>query len=103
MKYIHEALNEMYQPFWVGRVEYTENGTPSFHPEHKNQMPDLEDVLAKIEAIKDVYEALEQIQTLEAEITPRRQREALLTEEGKAWLVEQDAKIAALRAQLAKQ
>lgn len=40
-----------------------------------------------------------EIRELEASITPRRLREALLTTEGAAWLAEVDARIAALRAQ----
>lgn len=41
---------------------------------------------------------LSQIAAIEATITQRRIREAALTEAGKAWLAEQDAAIAALRA-----
>ena len=37
---------------------------------------------------------------LEASITPRRLREALLTEEGKQWLADVEAQIAAYRSQL---
>ena len=40
------------------------------------------------------------IRNLEATITPRRLREALLTDEGKAWLADVEAQIAAHRAQL---
>jgi len=40
-----------------------------------------------------------QIQALEATVTQRRLREAALTDEGKAWLADLDAQIAALRAQ----
>jgi hypothetical protein len=43
---------------------------------------------------------LEQINVLEAKVTPRRQREALLTDAGKVWLADIDAQIAVLRAQL---
>jgi hypothetical protein len=42
--------------------------------------------------------AQEQIRTIEATITPRRLREAVLTAEGKTWLEAADAQIAALRA-----
>ena len=41
-----------------------------------------------------------QILEIEETITPRRMREATLTEAGRAWLVERDAEIAALRARL---
>lgn len=44
---------------------------------------------------------LAQIADMEAQQTPRRIREAALTEEGKAWLEGLDAQIAVLRAQLA--
>ena len=40
-----------------------------------------------------------QIAALEATMTPRRVREATVTDAGKAWLVGLDAQIAALRAQ----
>lgn len=43
---------------------------------------------------------LVQIAALEATVTPRRQREAITTAEGKAWMVKLDAQIAALRAGL---
>ena len=41
--------------------------------------------------------ALSQIAALEASVTQRRIREAALTDTGKSWLAEVDAKIAALR------
>jgi len=41
--------------------------------------------------------ALEQILALEATATPRRLREAALTEEGRTWLQDLDMQIAALR------
>jgi len=41
-----------------------------------------------------------QILALEATITERRLREAVLTDEGKVWLASVDAQIAALRGQL---
>lgn len=41
------------------------------------------------------------IANLEATITPRRMREAMLTDAGKAWLTDIDTHIASLRSQLA--
>lgn len=41
-----------------------------------------------------------EIAALEATATPRRMREAALTDAGRAWLADLDAAIAALRAQL---
>lgn len=43
-----------------------------------------------------------EIAKLEASITERRKREALLTDSGRAWLAAKDAEIAALRAQRPK-
>jgi hypothetical protein len=43
---------------------------------------------------------LAEIAALEATVTNRRLREAALTEDGKAWLAEVDARIAALRGTL---
>lgn len=40
---------------------------------------------------------LNDILVIEAEITPRRLREAILSEEGKAWLLDKDNKIKAIR------
>jgi hypothetical protein len=44
--------------------------------------------------------ALAEIARIERSITPRRQREALLTDQGKAWLAARDAEIATERAKL---
>ena len=49
---------------------------------------------------KPVVTVKDQIAAIEAEITPRRLREAVLSVEGAAWLEAKDAEIAALRAQL---
>jgi hypothetical protein len=43
---------------------------------------------------------MDHIRNLEATITPRRLREAVLTPEGKAWLEDVEAQIDAFRAQL---
>lgn len=40
---------------------------------------------------------VQQIEAIERSITPRRIREALLTDAGRGWLAEQDAAISALR------
>lgn len=45
--------------------------------------------------------AVEGILSIEQEITPRRLREAILSEEGKAWLLGKENKIKALRSQKA--
>ena len=45
-------------------------------------------------------DALIKIATLEREITPRRLREAVISEDGKAWLEAKDAEIAIERAKL---
>lgn len=44
----------------------------------------------------------EQISVLESTITPRRLREATLTDAGKTWLADVDSQIAVLRATLTK-
>lgn len=44
--------------------------------------------------------AIAEIQFLEAQVTSRRLREALLTQEGAAWLAGTDGQIAALRGSL---
>ena len=56
-------------------------------------MPTLVDLPPLTEAEK----VQAQIYAIEADITPRRMREAALTAEGKAWLAAKDAEIAALR------
>jgi hypothetical protein len=43
---------------------------------------------------------LRQISALEASVTPRRAREAILSDAGRAWLANVDAQIATLRGQL---
>ncbi|MGJ0509071.1 MAG: hypothetical protein ACR652_18510 [Methylocystis sp.] len=58
-------------------------------------------VVAKVsEPQKTSDPAQTQIDELEFSITPRRLREAVLTESGAKWLSEVDAKIQALRAKL---
>lgn len=44
--------------------------------------------------------AKREIEDLEAKITPRRMREAVLTEQGKAWLVDIESQIKTLREEL---
>jgi hypothetical protein len=51
----------------------------------------------KAEALE---QALSEIQRLESQITPRRMREAVLTEEGATWLANQEALIATERNKL---
>ena len=60
------------------------------YPEGWSTTPPAPDPNAAIDA---------QILALEATVTQRRLREAALTDEGKAWLADVDAQIAALRAQ----
>lgn len=48
---------------------------------------------AKHEAEKPRNQALAKIKKLEAEVTERRKREAILTDEGRAWLQAQEQKI----------
>lgn len=48
----------------------------------------------------DRAETQRQIQTLEAQQTPRRMREAVLTAEGKAWMDDVNSQIDALRVKL---
>lgn len=71
------------------------------------QVPLTEAELAEIEAARPALAAeaarkaiLAEIAALEATVTPRRLREAALTEAGKAWLADVDAQIAVLRASL---
>jgi hypothetical protein len=70
-------------------------------------VPLTEDELASVQAAKAAALAeapriaiLAQIAAIEATVTQRRLREAALTEDGRAWLADVDAQIAALRAQL---
>ena len=65
-----------------------------FSPEEEAQRNAEEKVWAD-EAIK--REALAEIHRLEDTITPRRLRDAVLTDEGKAWLTNVEAKIATER------
>jgi hypothetical protein len=56
-------------------------------------------VLVSTETLPDLS-ARDQIAGLEMQITPRRLREAVLTAEGKAWLEDCEARIAALRSKI---
>ena len=53
-----------------------------------------------VPAEKTSADIIEEIAALEATVTNRRLREAALTEDGKAWLADVDARIAALRGTL---
>lgn len=55
---------------------------------------------AVIEEVEVQLTIQQQIEVLEASITTRRLRDAVLTEEGKAWLSGVEAQIAQLRGQL---
>ncbi|NLG06031.1 MAG: hypothetical protein GX567_19715 [Clostridia bacterium] len=59
------------------------------------EKPDTRDPVA---AVRSQVQA--RIDAIEAQITPRRLREAVLTPEGAVWLAEREAEIAALREQL---
>lgn len=61
---------------------------------------ELEAILAAKNALTPNQKTLQSIATIEATITPRRLREALVSQAGKDWIAAQDAAIAALRAQL---
>ncbi len=57
------------------------------------QFPQYEEQEEREAALRRIYE-------LEGEITPRRLRDAVLTEAGREWLVEQELQIAIVRSQL---
>lgn len=63
-------------------------------PDENGNPISVETVIEPIDLIKT------EIQNIENTITPRRLREAVLTEEGRIWLINLEAEIAALRAQL---
>ena len=67
---------------------YTVEEWEALHPTPKAQEPDKNAVI------------LMQIEALEMQQTRRRMREAALTEEGRLWLENLDARIEALREQL---
>ena len=52
------------------------------------------------EAGRTAREALQQIVALESQVTPRRMREATLTDAGKLWLTNIETQIAELRSKL---
>ena len=54
---------------------------------------------AEFDAVYETFDIKEQIKALEAQITPRRLREAVLGVDG-GWLAQQEAAIVALREQL---
>lgn len=68
-----------------------------FTPEEEARADEFE---ARIEAEAPRRAALDEISSLEATVTNRRLREAALTDEGKAWLLDVEAQIKKLRANL---
>jgi len=83
------AVDEDYQAS-EGEVVFEEYPTPE---QLSASFPEYD-----IEAVKE--QTKRQIFELEKQVTPRRLREAALTEEGKTWLADIDQQIADLRASL---
>ena len=69
---------------------------------HYNEIIKQEAVIADYQApvLTGSQQAMQLISDLESEITPRRLREAVISEDGKAWLEAKDAEIAIERAKL---
>jgi hypothetical protein len=86
------------QPFEVtpplAWIECADDVTPQTHKYEGGQFALLPPVVPPTPSITS------QILALEATITERRKREAILTQEGRDWLTAVDAQIATLRGQL---
>jgi len=91
-------MTKLYSPSTRGfyEIEIHGNNIPSDAVQVTNE--EYIDILAT--PILKVLTVQEQIVELEAQQTPRRLREAVLTEDGELWLTSIEAQITALRAQL---
>jgi|DEB19_MinimDraft_3_1074340.scaffolds.fasta_scaffold24088_2 hypothetical protein len=85
------------QPFTMGGVNYPYNWLRLMTPSERMQFGAIELPEPAPEVTPYVPTPLDEIRNLEAQITPRRLREAVLTPEGKAWLEGIEAQISALR------
>ena len=85
------------QPFTMGGVNYPHNWLRLMTPTERMQFGAVELPEPASEVTPYVPTPLDEIRNLEAQITPRRLREAVLTPEGKAWLGGIEAQISALR------
>ena len=76
--------------------------------EYEHMLPDGCIAITEVEAEELAPKAapadliMQQIYTLEHSITPRRLRDAMLTDSGKEWLVDIESQLDILRAQLSK-
>lgn len=91
----------------IGRgneVNWQDLGDGQYHlvnwPSDLEQPANMEELRAEYAAFEAGLPIRIQIKALEAEITERRKREAILTDAGKQWLANKEAEIEALRAQL---
>ncbi len=85
------------QPFTMGGVNYPSNWLRLMTPTERTEFGAIELPEPPEQVTPYIPTPLDEIRNLEAQITPRRLREAVLTPEGKAWLEGIDAQIAALR------
>ncbi|MBM4231690.1 MAG: hypothetical protein FJ184_13305 [Gammaproteobacteria bacterium] len=85
------------QPFNMGDVQYPSNWLRLMTPSERLEFGAVELPEPEPPVTPYVPTAFDEIRNLEALITPRRLREAVLTPEGKAWLEGIDAQISALR------
>lgn len=85
------------QEFEMGGVRYPSNWLRLMTPTERTEFGAIELPEPPEQVTPYVPTPFDEIRNLEAQITPRRLREAVLTPEGKAWLEGIDAQIAALR------
>jgi hypothetical protein len=85
------------QEFEMGGVRYPSNWLRSMKNDERMAFGAVELPEPESPVTPYVPTAFDEIRNLEALITPRRLREAVLTPEGKAWLEGIEAQIAALR------
>lgn len=93
MPYFKDSNNKLY----FLSTEDIAHGGKKYLPIGNKQITDAAAALLQ-EASAPALTVQQQILAIEATITPRRLREAVLTPEGKTWLETADAQIVALRA-----
>jgi hypothetical protein len=86
------------QSFVMDEIQYPSNWIRSMTVSERMEFGAIELPEDPVpESAQYVLTPMDEIRNLEASVTPRRIREAVLTEEGKIWLANIEAQIAVLR------
>ena len=101
MKHVMTVIKKLYGDSWEGSVFFDENDEiKEIIPNQGCEMLDINRLKNEAPLVEANENLKEQISALEASITPRRIREAVLSTEGETWLKGVNDQITTLRGQL---